>query len=88
MAPADEKALTTDDAINNLQKFLEQDNKSLRIKGEELTMTPGSLKTSAVVQQKEEEVVGLPLTTKIVLAVVFGLIGIAIIVAIVVICMR
>ena len=91
LAPGEKDQATTNDAVNGLETFLADDQKNLKINGKSLPMTPGSLKTTSVDRQtdtQEEEVTGLPLTTKIVLAVVFGLIGIAIIIAIIVICMR
>lgn len=93
LAPGETDDSTTNEAVSDLQNFLSDENKDLRLRGETLKMAPGSLKTTSVEtptgnSSERDPVTGLPLTTKIVLAVVFGLIGIAIIIAIIVICMR
>lgn len=87
LAPATDGAIT-EKAVDNLKGFLLEPSENLQINGKEMPLVPKSLKTTSIKSQKADDVTGLALTTKIVLGVVFGLIGIAIIIAIIVICMR
>lgn len=93
IGPGEGNEATTSNAVGDLQNFLVDDSsQGVEINGQALPMAQGSLKTTSVErlndESEKEQVTGLPLTTKIVLAVVFGLIGVAIIIAIIVICMR
>ena len=76
----------TDDAFKNLETFMES-GKPMRVNGKELPTMGETLEAEKVTVEQEEDG-GLRDSTKIVLGVVFGLIGVAIIIAIIVICVR
>lgn len=85
LAPAEDTDTTnTNEAVKNLETFMDS-NQKMEVNGNSLPTMKESLKRAAVGGQEET---GLRQSTKIVLGVVFGLIGVAIIIAIIVICLR
>lgn len=88
LEPAEEGE-TTEEARLKLEKYLENGG-SIEVDGQDLKMVHGTLKTAAVKSgvPEEKEAGGVSATTTIVLAVVFSLIGLAIIIAVIVIVMR
>lgn len=80
---------STDEAKAKLEDHLVNGGE-LEINGKKLQLIDGTLtsKSEATATEEEKPSHGISLTTKIVLGVVFGLIGLGIIVAIIVICLR
>lgn len=79
----------TDEAVANLKEFMGS-GRPMTVNGEELPPMSGTLESEPLVEANVEDPDsgGLRQSTKIVLGVVFGLIGAAIIIAIIVICVR
>jgi len=79
--PGTETEMTSGEAVKKLEAYVEKEG-AFMVNGQELRAVPGSLETKTYAEMKKLR------TTKIVVGVIFGLLGLAALIAIVVCCMR